>query len=79
MGSGALCHALQTKKFMVGRTKTTAVCLKDSEVSQRHAELLWSADRGWTLTDKGSSNGTKVNGTTLEEGGACPPLSDARQ
>lgn len=63
---------------MVGRTKTTAVCLKDNEVSQRHAELLWSADGGWTLTDKGSSNGTKVNGVTIQEGGSCPQLSDPR-
>jgi len=69
-GSGASAPLPQTKKFMVGRTKTTAVCLKDGEVSQRHAELLWSAGDGWTLTDKGSSNGTKVNGATIKEGGA---------
>jgi len=70
MGLEPLPRCLQTKKFMVGRTKTTAVCLKDGEVSQRHAELLWSAGDGWTLTDKGSSNGTKVNGATIKEGGA---------
>jgi len=32
---------LQSKKFMLGRTKTTAICIKDSEISQRHAGIAF--------------------------------------
>jgi hypothetical protein len=35
------------------------------QISQKHAELEWMDD-GWTIHDKGSSNGTKVNGKPLK-------------
>ena len=53
--------------LMVGRTKARDIHIKDSAVSERHAELRWQESR-WTLTDVGSSNGTVLNGRRLAEG-----------
>jgi hypothetical protein len=35
------------------------------QISEKHAELEWKGD-GWTIQDKGSRNGTKVNGKPLK-------------
>ncbi|CAK0784000.1 hypothetical protein CVIRNUC_007203 [Coccomyxa viridis] len=51
----------------VGRTKAGDIHIKDSAVSERHAELRWQESK-WTLTDVGSSNGTVLNGRKLLEG-----------
>ena len=48
----------------VGRTKARDIHIKDSAVSERHAELRWQKSK-WTLTDVGSSNGTVLNGRKL--------------
>lgn len=40
----------------------------DQSVSERHGVIAWTAD-GWTLSDSGSSNGTRVNGERLEPNG----------
>lgn len=42
------------------------VLLSDSRVSRRHAELIIEADTV-TITDLGSTNGTKANGARLEQ------------
>ena len=51
----------------VGRTKARDLHIKDSAVSEKHAELHWEGRR-WTVTDVGSSNGTVLNGRKLSEG-----------
>ena len=53
--------------LMVGRTKARDIHIKDSTVSEKHAEIRWQEGR-WTLTDAGSSNGTVLNGRRLVEG-----------
>lgn len=40
--------------------------MADSSVSGDHAQLL-RKDNGWLLRDLGSTNGTRVNGLTVEE------------
>ncbi|EIE19954.1 SMAD/FHA domain-containing protein [Coccomyxa subellipsoidea C-169] len=51
----------------VGRTRASKLHIKDSAVSEKHAELRWEGGH-WNLTDVGSSNGTAVNGKKLAEG-----------
>jgi hypothetical protein len=50
----------------IGRAADCEVRLTDTSVSRRHAEVRGSGD-GWTVTDLGSTNGTKVNGSVVTE------------
>ena len=45
----------------IGRSADCTIHLTDTSVSRRHAELR-PAGSGWTITDLGSTNGTRVNG-----------------
>ena len=58
------------ERLTVGRTRARDLHIKDSAVSEKHAELHWEGRR-WTVTDVGSSNGTVLNGRKLNEGGPC--------
>jgi hypothetical protein len=51
---------------VIGRLPECDVVLQDSNVSRRHAELQRKGD-GVFVTDLGSTNGTKVNGTPVRE------------
>ena len=51
---------------VIGRLPECDVVLPDSNVSRRHAELQRKGD-GVFVTDLGSTNGTKVNGTPVRE------------
>jgi hypothetical protein len=57
----------------IGRQGTCTIHIPDINVSRLHAELRRSGD-SWTIEDRGSTNGTKVNGdlivrpTTLNSG-----------
>ena len=48
-------------QFSIGRDADCDLAIADMTVSRRHATLERTAD-GWTLTDLGSTNGTRVNG-----------------
>ncbi len=52
--------------LVIGRLPECDVVLADSNVSRRHAELRRKGD-GVFVTDLGSTNGTKVNGTVVRE------------
>lgn len=54
----------------VGRTKASRLHIRDSAVSERHAEVCWTGTE-WLLKDVGSSNGTVYNGRKLQPYGAC--------
>jgi hypothetical protein len=55
-----------SQPLVIGRLPECEVVLNDSNVSRRHAELRRSGD-GVFLTDLGSTNGTRVNGTPIRE------------
>lgn len=63
-----------TSHCTIGRTKKSMFQIKDPSVSERHAELKWHDGR-WEIRDVGSSNGTKVNATLLDEN-EWVPLND---
>jgi hypothetical protein len=52
--------------LVIGRLPECDVVLSDSNVSRRHAELR-RKDDGVFVTDLGSTNGTRVNGTPVRE------------
>ncbi|HSB62399.1 MAG TPA: GAF domain-containing protein [Vicinamibacteria bacterium] len=45
----------------IGRDPLCGLVLEDPRVSKRHARLRWTGS-GWVLEDRGSRNGTAVNG-----------------
>jgi FHA domain-containing protein len=50
----------------IGRSPESVIKLTDSTVSRNHAQIVRDGD-AWFLHDKGSSNGTKVNGTAIAD------------
>lgn len=55
----------------VGRNSANSLIVNDPSVSNFHAALTLSVDGNLYLADRGSSNGTFVNGVALETGGRC--------
>jgi hypothetical protein len=55
-----------TEPLVIGRLPECGIVLQDSNVSRRHAELRRDGE-GVVLTDLGSTNGTRVNGTPVRE------------
>jgi hypothetical protein len=59
--------------LLVGRQSADTPQLQgDHLLSQRHAEILWSADGGLTIRDVGSTNGTWVNGMRVDSSPLSP-------
>jgi hypothetical protein len=58
--------AVGSEALVIGRLPECGVVLPDSNVSRRHAELRRKGD-GVFVTDLGSTNGTRVNGTPVRE------------
>lgn len=59
--------------LLVGRQSAETPQLHgDLLLSQKHAEILWSADGGLTIRDGGSTNGTWVNGRRVESSALSP-------
>lgn len=58
--------------YWIGRDEECEVALEDSRVSRRHARLEWREDRGWTLVDLESKNGTILDGKRLEPAQPAP-------
>ena len=57
--------ALSSDTITVGRSADCDVVLKDKGASRKHAQLKLR-EGTWTLTDLGSTNGTRLNGLTVQ-------------
>ncbi|MGI9578611.1 MAG: FhaA domain-containing protein [Microthrixaceae bacterium] len=51
-------------KVTIGRHQDSVIVLADPNVSRHHAEIAPSGD-GFVVTDLGSTNGTRINGTKI--------------
>lgn len=60
-----LDHEL-TEAITIGRAPDNTLTIDDASVSSHHAKLE-PAGEGYTLTDLGSTNGTRLNGGQLKE------------
>jgi hypothetical protein len=56
---------LSSDTVTIGRLAECDVVLKDKGASRKHAQLK-RRDGTWTLTDLGSTNGTRLNGQTVQ-------------
>jgi hypothetical protein len=56
---------LSSDTVTIGRLADCDVVLKDKGASRKHAQLK-RRDGTWTLTDLGSTNGTRLNGQTVQ-------------
>lgn len=54
------------RECIVGRDPECEIVLEDDRVSRKHARITFSRD-SWRLTDFGSSNGTSLDGTPIED------------
>ncbi|MFB4310147.1 FHA domain-containing protein [Actinomadura sp. GTD37] len=54
----------ELRRIVVGRAPACQFILTDLTVSRFHAEIC-RTDEGWTISDLGSMNGTRVNGWRL--------------
>ena len=51
--------------YMIGRDPSAHICYDNMTVSREHAQLHWQ-DNAWHIIDRGSTNGTYVNGYKVE-------------
>lgn len=61
--SGAL--ELDAERLTLGRADDNQLIIADDSVSSHHGEVTFDGS-SWTLTDLGSTNGTKVGGSRVE-------------
>jgi hypothetical protein len=54
-------------EMVLGRDTESAIALRHASVSRRHALLKDLGDGRWQLQDLGSKNGTRVNGTRIDQ------------
>jgi pSer/pThr/pTyr-binding forkhead associated (FHA) protein len=56
---------LTSDTVTIGRLADCDVVLKDKGASRKHAQLRLR-DGAWVITDLGSTNGTRLNGQTIQ-------------
>lgn len=56
---------LDAERMTIGRADDNTLIIPDESVSSHHAELAFDGS-SWTLTDLGSTNGTKAGGARVE-------------
>ncbi|MCG6860728.1 MAG: FHA domain-containing protein [Chromatiaceae bacterium] len=59
------CEQRFSRSFMIGRSQECELYLADDSVSRRHAEVSLEKT-GWWVYDKGSANGTFLNGKRVQ-------------
>ena len=59
-------RVLSGQRLVLGRSREADIVIDDPNVSRRHAELRCDDGR-WTIADRGSTNGVKVNGRRVQE------------
>ena len=65
-GEGGRVYDMVDSEIAIGRAPNCHVILEDKKSSRKHVVIL-KQDKQWLLKDLGSSNGTLVNGTRVDE------------
>lgn len=58
-------YLLTGENASIGRSEEATITLKDPSSSRKHAAIE-RTNRGWTITDLGSANGTYLNGASVK-------------
>jgi len=69
---------LDKELVTVGRTDKSDICIKDATISTSHCDFTRDGDI-YTLNDRGSTNGTRVNNVPVPDGGQELKNSDILQ
>ena len=69
---------LDKELVTVGRTDKSDICIKDATISTSHCDFTRDGDI-YTLNDRGSTNGTRVNNVPVPDGGQVLKNSDILQ
>jgi len=64
--SGARFELIEGEQNLMGRDWECRIVLNDPQCSRVHAEIFHEED-GWWIRDNKSSNGTYVNGQSVEQ------------
>ena len=59
-------HELSNTRYTIGRQTTCDIVISDNNVSRVHAELRL-INNTWSIEDRGSTNGTRINGNLIVE------------
>jgi pSer/pThr/pTyr-binding forkhead associated (FHA) protein len=65
-----LDHELTDDTITIGRAPDNTLTIDDASVSSHHGKIEPLGDGNYALTDLGSTNGTRLNGSQLKEGEA---------
>jgi Nif-specific regulatory protein len=65
-GFGDVFQLAPGQRYTLGRAPSNRIVLKDDLCSREHAEIYF-ADKRWRLRDLNSLNGTRLNGTRLDD------------
>ena len=68
LDDGATLSLSQKNQLAIGRSTDNDIVLNEPTVSRKHAEIV-AVESGHLLRDKGSANGTQVNGREVGEDG----------
>ena len=72
VGDSGMRFEVVGDRVTIGRQGTCSVHIPDTNISRVHAELRRTPN-GWTVEDRGSTNGTMVNGAQIVEPTAVQP------
>jgi transcriptional regulator with GAF, ATPase, and Fis domain len=65
--SGARFELIKSQQNLMGRDWECRIVLNDPQCSRVHAEIFHEDDEGWWIRDNKSSNGTYVNGQSVDQ------------
>ena len=57
---------LPNESYTIGRSESCDICIPDSTISGHHCTLFQADEGVYMLRDEGSTNGSSLNGETLE-------------
>jgi pSer/pThr/pTyr-binding forkhead associated (FHA) protein len=57
---------LAGERYTIGRSEECDICIPDPTMSGRHCTLTRDQDGGYTVSDEGSTNGTRINGVRID-------------
>jgi hypothetical protein len=60
-------YILRKEQLSIGRSRESDIFLEDLALSRLHASIITTGNGSYTLQDKGSANGTKVNGQPVRK------------